>query len=322
MNKFTFALIAVITLHLAVSEDKLCPLYKCMDTKDDKCMNTTIADGLTTIEVKKCADVTKYCKSEDGKTGNCVAKEKAKGLIAGDACESNDQCLSNKCENKKCSSAPTGGNCTSHYECEKGNFCDTDGTCKAQLSSGGDCKNKDEFSCPNDEGCLDGKCTKYYSLTKGTKSDKAEFCQSSFIYTTTNGTSVCAEKILNSTECKNDTHTCDYEIDTAEETKSKIALACVCKLIDSDKKYCPVGTNDEHYKEAVKIQQDVVAKAAKLHTLKRGKSEDYDLGKKYIVNLAYPVYEGASDCIIDGVLNGMNYLKISFFGLMLFGLLF
>ena len=322
MNKFAFALIAVITLHLAVSE-KACPLYKCMETKDDKCKNTTEADGLTTIEVKKCTDAKKECKySTDKKTGTCGDKEKVgKVLVAGEECENSDQCLSGKCESNKCSSVATGGNCTETFECAKGNFCDkVSGTCKAQLSSGATC-NGDDNSCPNDEGCLE-TCTKYYSLPKGAPSTRGEFCQSGFVYPNSTGVNVCAEKILNSTECNTTTSTCDYEIDTAEETKQTRAEACICNLVNTDKKFCPIGTNETHYKEYLKNLQQYVDNSKDLHTMRRRTKGDYDLQKKTEINKNYPKFENATDCIIDGVLNGMNYLKISFFGLMLFGLLF
>ena len=57
------------------------------------------------------------------------------------------------------------------------------------------------------------------------------------------------------------------------------------------------------------------------HTLKRLLPADFDTKKKQKIKAEAPIFDGASDCIIDGFLS-TSYLKISFLGLLIFGLLF
>ena len=315
MNKFVFIIVSALAIQIAISAK--CPLYKCLDDKDagDKCMAVNATTENITISVKLCDDKTKTCK-KDGQEGKCETR-KVENLVYGDDCTADSECMGElKCTDKKCKGVEKDTECKADYLCPVGYYCD--GTCKAQVKSGEACST--DYACPNDEGCFtDGKCTKYFSKKIGEEVPNELFCESTTTHIV-NEKKVCVEVTLKSTECGADDQ-CEYEIKSGENEKTTAKQACICKLIDQDKKYCQIGHESSQGKEAVKLAKKEIENSKGLHTVMRGKKMDHDLKKQIAVNSLYPTFEGASDCIIDGFLS-MNYLKISAFGLLLLGLLF
>ena len=320
MNKLAFTLLVAITIGIATSAH-LCHLYKCLEDKEGKCRTTTTntTEGLTTVEVKKCDDPKKKCEISEG-NGTCVDKQVIQGF-AGDDCENDDGCHGDmKCENKKCKGVQKEGECNSDFYCEVGTYCDGN-NCKELVATGTTCT-KDEM-CQIEDGCNLGKCTKYYSQPKGTVVEGSQFCESGYVHIDEQSQSICADsKLLNTNTTCNETLKCDYEIDLGNNKTTTVAKDCVCKLIESDKKFCPAGSVQTEYKDAVAAKKSNNEKNKGKHTLKRNYINSFDDSKKITTGLAYPTYDGASDCIVDALVDGMSYLKISFFGLMLFGLLF
>ena len=314
MNKFVFIIVSALAIQIAISSK--CNLYKCLDDKDagDKCMVYNATTENVTISVKLCDDKTKTCKvsSQEGK---CETR-KVENLVYGDDCTADSECMGAlTCTEKKCKGVELDKNCTADYLCPVGYYCD--GTCKAQVKSGDACKS--DYACPNDEGCLNEKCTKYFSKKVGEEVTNPLFCESTLAETVDNK-KVCVEVLLKSTECGADDK-CEYELKSGENVTTTFKQDCICKLVDADKRYCQVGHESSQGKEAVKLAKQVIENTKGLHTVLRGQKIDYDLKKKIAINGKYPMFDGASDCIIDGFLS-MNYLKISAFGLLLLGLLF
>ena len=76
---------------------------------------------------------------------------------------------------------------------------------------------------------------------------------------------------------------------------------CQCTLTDPDKMVCVNGFELGYRKEVARLWKKHYSSLKGKQTLKRdGEPEDFELNKQIKINEMYPVFEGASDCIIDG----------------------
>ena len=164
MNKFI--IIAILALSYVSAQR-----YRCMDKLDGspagKCL---VVDYIGIYYVSSCktGKVCDYVEDEVAGWGQCT-NFKLPGFD-GQACTSNEECLSNNCDGTKCAEKVSGydgdvGICINDLACEKGKFCNEDGLCKPIHS--GECDFSNECQpyhvCNfNDKGV--GTCVKVGSL--------------------------------------------------------------------------------------------------------------------------------------------------------------
>ena len=322
MNKLVFALIASIAIQAIVSEN-VCPLYKCLTDGSETChtYNKT-EDGNVTIQVQKCKDSTKKCPEafDSTKNATCTAKPEVTGLPAGEACENNSNCLGElKCENKVCAGKDKEAACVNDYECKPGLYCDGS-NCKELNQVGTTCKK--DTHCVNNALCMGDKCVEIFSLNDGQETNNKLLCKSMHLYlNTTESKSYCASSELTSSkECPKE-GLCKYKTTLGEGKEVNTTRECDCKATDNTKLYCPIGSTSDLHKDAIQAKKDAFEDTKNKHVTLKGKSNKFDLKKKIQKDDVSPLLDDAEDCMLDAYLS-TSYLKISFLGLLIFGLLF
>ena len=321
MNKLVFALIASIAIQAIVSENK-CPLYKCLTDGSETCHTYNKAeDGLETIQVQKCKDSTKKCPEafDSTKNATCTVKPEVTGLPAGEACEKDSNCLGDlKCESKVCAGKDKEAACANDYECKPGLYCDGK-NCKELNKVGTTCKSNTE--CVNNAFCMGEKCVEIFSLDDGQETNNPVLCKSMNMYfDTTAMKTYCASSELTTKDCPKD-GPCIYKTTYGEGKEVNTTRPCACKATDSTKLYCPTGTTSDLYKDAIQATKDAFEDAKNKHVTLKGESKKFDLAKKAAKAAFSPLLDDAEDCMLDAYLS-TSYLKISFLGLLIFGLLF
>ncbi len=164
MNKFI--IIAILALSYVSAQR-----YRCMDKLDGspagKCL---VVDYIGIYYVSSCktGKVCDYVEDEVAGWGQCT-NFKLPGFD-GQACTSNEECLSNNCDGTKCAEKVSGFNgdvgiCINDLACEKGKFCNENGLCEP--IHGGECKSSNEckpYHVCNFNAAGVGTCVKVGSL--------------------------------------------------------------------------------------------------------------------------------------------------------------
>ena len=170
MNKFI--IIAILALSYVSAQR-----YRCMDKLDGspagKCL---VVDNIGIYYVSSCK-TGKVCDYDDNvddpnwsNWGQCKSF-KLPGFD-GQACTSNEECLSNNCDGTSCAEK-SGGVCINDLACEKGKYCDdVDGKCKSIKKSGEECKSSNECKpyhvCNYESDKAEkGTCTKVGTVDSG-----------------------------------------------------------------------------------------------------------------------------------------------------------
>ena len=322
MNKLVFALIASIAIQAIVSES-VCPLYKCLTDGSETChtYNKT-EDGPETIQVQKCKDSTKKCPEDFRSTKNatCTAKPEVTGLPAGEACTKESNCQEGlKCENNVCTGKDKEAACLNDYECKPGLYCDGS-NCKELNKVGSTCKK--DTHCVNNALCMGDKCVEIFSLDDGQETNNELLCKSMHLYlNTTEMKSYCASsELLTSKECPEEKK-CIYKITLGEGKEFNTTKECACKATDNTKLYCQIGSTSDLHKDAIQAKKDAFEDTKNKHVTLKGATNKFDLNKKIQKATLSPFLDDAEDCMLDAYLS-TSYLKISFLGLLIFGLLF
>ena len=216
MNKFI--IIAILALSYVSAQR-----YRCMDKLDGspagKCL---VVDNIGIYYVSSCktGKVCDYNEDVDDPNWSNWGQCKSFKLpgFDGQACTSNEECLSNNCDGTSCAeksvqkeeNGPVFGVCINDLACEKGKFCNSDGICEKFKDANQNCKKSNEckpYHVCNYDSALDpdpekrkyqsGTCVKVGSLDSGSKSFindlpedyKAIACKGGFI---TSG-NICAK---------------------------------------------------------------------------------------------------------------------------------
>jgi len=171
MNKFI--IIAILALSYVSAQR-----YRCMDKLDGspagKCL---VVDYIGIYYVSSCktGKVCDYVEDEVAGWGQCT-NFKLPGFD-GQACSSNEECLSNNCDGTKCAEKVSGFNgdvgiCINDLACEKGKFCNEDGLCEPLRSGECDFSNQCKpYHVCNTNEAGERRCVKVGSLRMGTPVD-------------------------------------------------------------------------------------------------------------------------------------------------------
>ena len=170
MNKFI--IIAILALSYVSAQR-----YRCMDKLDGspagKCL---VVDNIGIYYVSSCktGKVCDYNEDENDPNWSNWGQCKSFKLpgFDGQACTSNEECLSNNCDGTSCAEK-SGGVCINDLACEKGKFCNSAGLCQSIHS--GECKSSSECKpyhvCNYDSAtATSGTCTKVGSINSGSVS--------------------------------------------------------------------------------------------------------------------------------------------------------
>jgi hypothetical protein len=320
--KKMISLYVFITMTALVIAEK-CDYFTCQSLSENVCW--TDKDKVKSgIQLNPCpkgyhcpinnADSVKTCMKDEV----IVAK-----LYPGSKCTVNEDCFSNVCDPalKKCVGSKTGEVCKDHDDCSIGEACyDKEGknVCQVLKADNADCKSS--FECPRTHGCLNSKCTPYFSSDASTAVvEENEFPHISFCKSGKSVEGVCRNLELQTKTCT-DSNTCEYKIE--DGTTIKIDINCACGFNKDAEKYCKQGTTNQVYIDFVDRTKNFLS-LQDCHTLERNEQCNYykrfpeekkDITKKYtnsiilsdksnvlanadkcVLAVAFPNYDGSVD---------------------------
>ena len=294
-----------------------CTVYKCNNSTDD-CKVFNADDN--SYSIKKCKTIDEKCEYDET-TNKGTCKYLAASLPAGEKCVNDTVCITGKCDGV-CQGKKETEDCSSNEECNIGLYC-KDKKCKKVLAVNDACTDEDE--CGYDSLCYDGKCQKMLSFPSGTEI-------SSNIYTImceTNkainieGKFYCGETTLleKQKECASEQTTCTYAA-TYGKLTAEVTELCACNAQYKDKKFCPVGTTDQIFKDGLTALKNHIANSAPSHHISWKLSyRKYEDRKPISIADMSPLYDELPDCLIDAFLSS-SYAKFGMFGLFILSLLF
>jgi hypothetical protein len=184
-----------------------------------------------------------------------------KPLVDWENCETNTQCASGVCGNgtffQTCIGKAFNTTCESTIECESELYCDlSQKKCQYQKSESSTCKLDEE--CENLSGCLNGICTRYWSLpglTSIGNSQLAEiYCESGFQY---NGQ--CMSPVNLDDLPYNCEKSCKYNL---LENNQNITLneMCSCGYNSDGLKFCQHGVQSIVFQKYVELSKTILKK--------------------------------------------------------------
>lgn len=329
-NTFCRILIQLISVTAVFSYN--CDIFRCASTSGwvlaaNQCVayhkNESAKINYFEIDLSHC-NSNQYCPNQMVKTEQglgCYDKptssdrtDPTKGLDL-DPCERDNDCKSNNCDkNKKCAGKTEDKECVANNECKIGMFCsqvsDTKKVCKSQKDIGEKCENDQD--CLNNSGCLgEGTskvCVKLYSLADNIKvfiPENRKFCESNYARD-----GVCvSHKLMSPDECLGLQEECNYQYITPTQSDPiKFTLPCECSPAHHDKKFCPIATNNELWKNMIPSYLAYYNGAAlKKHTVLRNFFPKDVLIKQFEVE-KYPAFKDADKCYREFMTNG-NMIK-------------
>jgi hypothetical protein len=316
-----------------------CPKVTCGKLDGGKCADFSInTDSSKKFTGQTCSDKAQSCDGlsstiftqQTNTTLTCKtpAVTPTENRFPGEKCDTNNGCIfgSKKCNNT-CDGAAANTTCAAHTDCNLGLFCNTTDAapkCVKQLGNGAACK-FDE-ACPNGQGCLNEKCTDYYSLALGSDVSKAaasvfsptRFCISNNVM---NGKCYHARNNYNNMTANKDGlvkcslgQSCNY----TDSEKTPYTEDCQCSYDKDGQSFCRKNYNeDNNWKKIASAQRSQVAQTtchtshrfACFDTPKDFKTSMYDAS--LVTDRAAQLFY-AEDCIKKLFAAG-EYIKFSFF---------
>ena len=236
-----------ILLIIFVNSDDYCQKIQCADNLvNDKCVQVEYE----TSYFQQCSDG-KICNIEFDdpvQDSKCIEKTKFKRLPSL-PCETDDDCLSNKCIGKMCLGSFKGEECNSVIDCVYGYTCRKDSEnvyrCLDPITTGNKCIY--DTDCVRESGCLNGICTKYYSLENNQQSsyqiyEELSFCKSGY----TDELGICQNiTLINETSKCSQENRCQYNSSNGEIFT--IDSNCLCGYNREGNKYCLLGSGNANY---------------------------------------------------------------------------
>ena len=253
MKSFYLQLITIIII-FSKSNNEQCQKVKCDSIKEE---NICILPENDISTFQLCSE-NKICNiiSEDpiDKTKCEDKKEEIILKYSGLSCNNDNECYSKKCKDKKCEGIKENEECNSTSQCDYGKVCrksNNKNICTTPLKENDDCTNEKE--CDNEFGCLNGKCTKYFSIKNGEVigldyNDYLSFCESGFA--DENGE--CKNLTLNENQLEcNEENSCEYKDN--EGNILKIPDNCLCGYNKFGTQYCLLGSGNSNYTRYINL---------------------------------------------------------------------
>ena len=228
--------------------------YKCAsDLKLDTCYlkqeSGTEDDSFTTYYVDGCPKG-KSCEGSIYPYAYQCVKRKSL-LKEGKKCITASECLSNKCENEKCTTVAEGSKCTSGSGasewCTLGSYCDgfgEDAVCKAYAAKDASCS---DAKCRPGLVCSNDKCVVQYSLENGAETNNYDACKSGHSYYTGTGNEKKCGVVKTAPTCEAGDTTKDATITFA----SDVTVQCKCTASMAYLDECSTLQDDLNTQEAM-----------------------------------------------------------------------
>ncbi|CAG9313188.1 unnamed protein product [Blepharisma stoltei] len=148
-----------------------CSAYQCAPSSYPMPTNYCIQSNSGIFYLKPCTSSGQYCNTATGQCSLSPSTNSTKSY-PGESCTSSSDCLYGNCISKVCKGLSAGGACLTSDQCQPGLFCNTTNMCQTQLAAGASgCRNS--YDCVNYASCNktystnNGVCVKYASLGYG-----------------------------------------------------------------------------------------------------------------------------------------------------------
>ena len=276
-------------------------------------------EGETSVTYVKACSKGKVCETDEG-VGTCV-KYKRK-LEEGKKCESNVECLSGICKDKKCSVLKDGDTCESRDECGLSSYCKSSNGEKkcAPLGGQGDyCINEND--CKIGFDCNDqlSQCVEMFTGTNGYESRNPLICQSGTAHNykeeNNNYKWICATytAVRETCEGTDNSKTCKVSVNYGNTTKEE---EINCPKNWNDEYICPTKQTQyfEKYKKAFKEKiNDLSDDDKKNKYISRKHFYKKEVQEAYADYYYYDASDPNNDCIRDYYIReaSSNFFSIS-----------
>lgn len=318
MTNFLHSLVFMVLFNW-ISSSSVVPctiIGKCDEGKNakDVCIAYTPenANGVSFYHVAPCSgDQTCSVNVLDQQANaKCVSKKSKRLYLDQEECFGDSTCYSHRCSKDVCVGIEREKPCNVTEQCAIGFFC-MKNKCVDLYPVGSLCTKDNE--CVVNAGCylLTGRCLQYFSLKSGQITTMAQFCESGYAdYFGRN--IVCAEKNLTENKCDS-TGQCTF-LKSAHGYPSIFAKEdCKCSLNYSEKTFCPLGSSNASYIEAIKIMNHT---RGDVHTVRRLKPKSLSDQAIVLKALSYPKFVDVDYCVLDLYL-ASSYIKASLVALLL-----
>lgn len=278
-DKYLIITILISLIVFSVSQEEKCKEIQCVNYLQNKTCIEPASE--THIYMQACSEgeICNILSEIPEEKTTCVAKEApVYKRYPGMSCTDNNDCFANKCENNICKSIKENEACTSVEECDYGYTCrkltpeSESAVCAKPAAQGEACI--EDTDCSLSDGCLNNKCTAYFSVEDGQSIGKIpsftpfySFCKSGYA----NKDGICQTLIKTNPyeECDEYEHACNYEI---KGSNQNVVLfdKCQCGYNSLGKKFCALGSGDYNYTRYLGALQDYYFNNPNCHLAERG----------------------------------------------------
>jgi hypothetical protein len=224
-----------------------CPKFACGFVNDTDLELCAVNDN-GNIKMKVCrSDQTDFCDFKINQpSSNCAEKfVSLYSLTPGDPCDTDEMCISKKCNLGHCVGMQAGEMCATDNDCNPGLYCSQRLKCEALQTQGKKCGPVDG-PCMNELACTLGSCISIGSLADESPSDNMLACKSLFTMVDKNGVMKCHSQPKSTTGSSSPTECtlgsmCTYKFDSGTET---LTIPCKCGANKDGKSYCHQGVGN------------------------------------------------------------------------------
>lgn len=278
-NKYLIITIFISLIVFSVSQVEECKHIQCVNYLQNKTCIEPATENHVYMQSCPEGEICNILSEIPEEKTTCVPKvEPTYKRYPGMPCETDDECFSNQCEDNLCKGHKENDNCTSVEQCDYGYTCrkltseSESAVCTKPVEEGGDCI--EDTDCSLSNGCLNSKCTAYFSVNDGQSIGTTpsftpffSFCKSGYA----NKDGIC--QTLNKTkpyeECDEYENACHYEINGS--TESIVLLEkCQCGYNPLGKKFCALGSGDYNYTRYIEALKDYYFDNSNCHLAERG----------------------------------------------------
>ena len=259
---------------LSLSQQEICRQPQCVSyLQNDTCISP-LSEVITYMQPcpdgKICNTLSELLDEE----AKCIPKtEISYKKYPGMECNTDDDCFTNGCQDNKCKATAENEVCTSVEQCDYGFTCrsvEGQKICTKPLEEGEACS--EDTDCKLTLGCLNNKCTPYFSVEDGQTVSKSSFtpmfsfCKSGY----SNEKGECQSLVQDTryTEC-NDGNACKYH-QKDDETPIYLYNKCQCGYSQMGKKFCSLGSGEYNYTRYINYLKNYYSTSNNCHLAERG----------------------------------------------------
>ena len=270
-----YQLIFYFLLSKIIKTESQCPKIKCNEPKKEG--ESCLQYSEHQVNISICLEDNKYCPIQsdifENVTLYCSNKPKKHILIyPGINCDTDERCITKKCENNKCDGKKLNEPCEFDIDCINGHTC-IDNKCVLLRKIGEKCEK--DSNCILSAGCHNLKCTEYFSLNDGEIvnqdnyfNDGLSFCKGG---TAINGKCITLKLNNPKKPCDKKKNICTYSYNENGTSKNLTLIDnCVCGYNIDGLSYCKLGGGDTNYTRFIKNKMEYLKNTDNCHTIEHG----------------------------------------------------